>query len=277
MSDSLQLQSLSQFALNDRLANYGDGVFTTMHVSNGKVGLLSRHLTRLVNDAAALGLMVEKSSLEQVIKKALSAQQNGVLKLLVGSGQGGRGYARPESPTLSVAVSWHSVPDVYDTWRRDGISLGLSPIKLAVQPLLAGLKHANRLEQVLIKRAMQGMDCNDCVVTDNNSTIIEASAANLFWFKKGTWFTPAVSNAGVNGVMRQFLLDHCQSIEVGEYHLRNLYDADAVMLTNALMQMVPVNTYTDKKLSASSRYNVQPVHTLRQALADAYEQERASA
>ncbi len=277
MSDSLQLQSLSQFALNDRLANYGDGVFTTMHVSNGKVGLLSRHLTRLVNDAAALGLMVEKSDLEQLTREALSARQNGVLKLLVGSGQGGRGYARPESPTLSVAVSWHSVPDLYDTWRTDGISLGLSPIKLAVQPLLAGLKHANRLEQVLIKRAMQSMDCNDCVVTDNNCTIIEASAANLFWYKQGTWFTPAVSNAGVNGVMRQFIIEHCQTVEVGEYHLRNLYDADAIMLTNALMQMVPVHTYTDKKLSASPQYKIQPVHTLRQALADAYEQERASA
>lgn len=274
MSDTVQLQSLSQFALNDRLANYGDGVFTTMHVSDGKVGLLSRHLSRLVNDAAAIGLLVDKSDLEQVIREALSVKQNGVLKLLLGSGQGGRGYARPESPSVSVAVSWHSVPDVYDSWRTNGISLGLSPVKLATQPLLAGLKHANRLEQVLIKRAMHNMNCDDCIVTDSNSTIIEASAANVFWYKKGTWFTPALSNAGVNGVMRQFILDHSQHIEVGEYHLRNLFDSDAIMLTNALMQMVPVQSYTDKKQSTSPQYKLQPVYALRQALADAYEQER---
>ena len=101
MSESVSLQPLDQFALNDRLANYGDGVFTTMHVSDGRVGLLSRHVSRLVNDAAALGITVTATAIEDVIRTAMQQQQDGVLKILLGSGQGGRGYTRPEQAAVS--------------------------------------------------------------------------------------------------------------------------------------------------------------------------------
>ena len=273
MSESVSLQPLDQFALNDRLANYGDGVFTTMHVSEGRVGLLSRHVSRLVNDAAALGITVTATAIEDVIRTAMQQQQDGVLKILLGSGQGGRGYSRPEQAAVSLAVSWHAVPALYETWRQQGIALAVSPVTLAHQPLLAGLKHANRLEQVLVKRAMQTMDCDDCVVTDANTTVMEASAANLFWFKHGVWFTPDLSKAGVNGVMRQFILEHTEHVEVGEYHLRNLYDADAVMLTNALMQIVPVHSLVNAHSSETHEYSLAPVKALQQSLAGAYKQE----
>ena len=71
MIDPNGLAPLKQFALNDRLANYGDGTFTTMRVSDGKVALLSRHINRLVNDSQALGLTVEAESIRQVIAAAL--------------------------------------------------------------------------------------------------------------------------------------------------------------------------------------------------------------
>lgn len=277
MTESVQIQSLNQFALNDRLANYGDGVFTTMHVSDGKVGLMSRHIARLVNDAAALGLTVSKDSIEQLITQALMQRSDGVLKILIGSGQGGRGYSRPDTLSLSAAVSWHLVPAFYDDWRSNGIALGVSPITLAQQPLLAGLKHANRLEQVLVKRAMQNMHCDDCIVTDRNKTIIEASAANVFWYKQGTWFTPELSQAGVNGVMRQFILQHVNNIEVGEYHLRNLADAEAIMLTNALMQIVPAHSLVMGDQSNIVKYSLEPVHALQTSLKCVYNQESACA
>lgn len=275
MTDSNGLAPLQQFALNDRLANYGDGIFTTMSVKDGKVALLNRHIARLVNDSAALGLSVEENAVRQVIQSALKQRQDGVLKLLIGAGQGGRGYARPEIPVPCVAVSWHDIPSFYQTWQQQGIHLGSVGVNLARQPLLAGLKHANRLEQVLIKLALAATPYDDAIVTDEHNTVIEASAANLFWLKDSQWYTASLQQAGVNGVMRQFILAHSPQIQEVALPLAEVSQADAMFLSNALMQVVPVNRLS---VGITSReLPVAPVLNLWDTLASHYAGEYGAA
>ncbi|WP_296043781.1 aminodeoxychorismate lyase [uncultured Alteromonas sp.] len=275
MTDTHGLAPLQQFALNDRLANYGDGTFTTMQVSDGKVALLNRHIDRLVNDSQALGLTVAADAIRKVIVAALAARSDGVLKVLIGAGQGGRGYARLAEPTVNVAVSWHDVPAVYQSWQHQGIHVGTVPVTLARQPLLAGLKHANRLEQVLIKQALVRTDFDDAIVTDTEQNVIEASAANLFWQTGNQWFTSSLALAGVNGVMRQFILDHRPDINIIEQQLTEIAHVDAMFLSNALMQIVPVKTLT---LGESRReLAIAPVLSLQSALAAAYAGEYGAA
>ncbi|NVK55406.1 MAG: aminodeoxychorismate lyase [Alteromonadaceae bacterium] len=275
MTDTDGLAPLQQFTLNDRLANYGDGVFSTMSVVDGKIALYERHLARLQNDAEALGLVVPAQALRELIQDTLRQQGNAVatsvLKCLIGAGVGGRGYARADTPQLSAALSWHDMPPFYTAWQQQGIALGTVPVNLAQQPLLAGLKHANRLEQVLIKRALAQTAFDDCVVTDTDGQVIEASAANIFWFYKGQWHTPALDNAGVNGVMRQFILAQVPAVDVGHYSLNALLQADAVFVCNALMQIVPVKQFS--VASKTVEYSVKPGVQLRQHLASAYERE----
>ena len=275
MTDTHGLAPLQQFALNDRLANYGDGTFTTMQVSDGKVALLNRHIDRLVNDSQALGLTVAADAIRKVIVAALAARSDGVLKVLIGAGQGRRGYARLAEPTVNVAVSWHDVPAVYQSWQHQGIHVGTVPVTLARQPLLAGLKHANRLEQVLIKQALVRTDFDDAIVTDTEQNVIEASAANLFWQTGNQWFTSSLALAGVNGVMRQFILDHRPDINIIEQQLTEIAHVDAMFLSNALMQIVPVKTLT---LGESRReLAIAPVLSLQSALAAAYAGEYGAA
>lgn len=275
MTDTHGLAPLQQFALNDRLANYGDGTFTTMQVSDGKVALLNRHIDRLVNDSQALGLTVAADAIRKVIVAALAARSDGVLKVLIGAGQGGRGYARLAEPTVNVAVSWHDVPAVYQSWQHQGIHVGTVPVTLARQPLLAGLKHANRLEQVLIKQALVRTDFDDAIVTDTEQNVIEASAANLFWQTGNQWFTSSLALAGVNGVMRQFILDHRPDINIIDQQLTEIAHVDAMFLSNALMQIVPVKTLT---LGESRReLAIAPVLSLQSALAAAYAGEYGAA
>ena len=275
MTDPNGLAPLKQFALNDRLANYGDGTFTTMRVSDGKVALLNRHINRLVSDSRALGLTVEAEAICQVIAAALSERNEGVLKVLIGAGQGGRGYARLAEPNINVAVSWHDLPDIYKSWQQQGIHVGTVPVTLARQPLLAGLKHANRLEQVFIKQALMQTDLDDAIVTDTEQNVIEASAANLFWLVGRQWFTSSLALAGVNGVMRQFILDHCPDIHIIEQQLTEIAHVDAMFLSNALMQIVPVKTLT---LGESKRQlAIAPVLSLHESLAQIYAGEYGAA
>lgn len=268
MTDPNGMVPVSQFALNDRLVNYGDGVFSTMHVVDDKVALYERHIGRLIHDALALGLTVSESYLRAAITEALKQQSNGVLKVLVGAGQGGRGYARAESAASSIAISWHQWPAFYSDWQKTGIHLGTVECTLGRQPALAGLKHANRLEQVLIKRQLSQTPFDDCVVTDEHQTVIEASAANIFWCIKGKWHTAALKYAGVNGVMRQFILEHMPAIEVVEHSLTKLQTADAIFLSNALMQIVPVKAFTVNE--QTFHCNIEPVHVVRDSLKNAY-------
>ncbi|MDC8831266.1 aminodeoxychorismate lyase [Alteromonas gilva] len=274
MTDTNALATLQQFALNDRLANYGDGVFSTMSVIGGRVALFERHIARLHHDAAKLGLTVSGGALRSLLRNTLAAHRdttNAVLKCLLGAGVGGRGYARAEAAAPCVALSWHQVPSFYNAWQHQGIHLGTVEVNLAQQPLLAGLKHANRLEQVLIKRALAQTTFDDCVVTDTAGNVIEASAANLFWLDNGKWHTPALQYAGVNGVMRQFILDQLPAVEVGQYGHDAVYRADAAFVCNALMQIVPVRQFSLENHTV--QYSLTPVVQLRQSLAAAYERE----
>ena len=103
-------------------------------------------------------------------------------------------------------------------------------------------------------------------MTEQN--IIEASAANLFWLVGGQWFTSSLALAGVNGVMRQFILDNCPDIHIIEQQLTEIAHVDAMFLSNALMQIVPVKTLT---LGESKReLAIAPVLSLHKSLAQAY-------
>ncbi len=106
---------------------------------------------------------------------------SGVLKVIISRGGGGRGYsaANCDSPTRILSAS--ARPAHYSRWREDGVTLTLSPVRLGRNPMLAGIKHLNRLEQVLIRTHLEQTDADEALVLDSEGFITECCAANLFW------------------------------------------------------------------------------------------------
>lgn len=244
-----EISTQSGFASHDRAANYGDGVFSTLRLEQGRVALFERHCQRLLGDAGKIGLQADEHILRKAILAAAAQYQDGVLKVLISAGTGGRGYARQQNPQVTVHISHHSWPEHYLTWQRQGIAVAVSELQLGNQPLLAGIKHLNRLEQVLIKRAMAAQpDIDDVIVCDSENCVIEASAANVFWYQDGIWYTPSLEQAGVAGVMRQFLLtwfaQHGVEVQTGRFHVSQLQHCEAMLLCNALMPVIPVQQLT---------------------------------
>lgn len=247
------IPSATPISSSDRAFNYGDGVFTTLMVNEHKVELLPYHLSRLEHDAAAIKLNIDIRSLEAAIAEQVKAIKNGsgdnasskyVLKVHVSGGQAGRGYARSEDSEALVRFSQHPYPVHYDGLANDGVTVICAQTRLAIQPLLAGVKHMNRLEQVLVKHEVDDAGAHDAIVCDTQDNIIEASAGNVFFYLNDQWYTPSLKGSGVNGVVRQCLLDsllndNC-SLHVGEYDLSYLRKASAVVITNALMGVMPV-------------------------------------
>ncbi|GGI88794.1 aminodeoxychorismate lyase [Shewanella gelidii] len=193
---------------NDRGLSYGDGLFATMRVSYGKILFLGSHLSRLQQSAHRLGFGWQISQQSQsAMLEAAQQYPNSCLKLMVSRGAGGRGYTPPEQPDLNEIISVQSIPTHYRNWQRSGIALATSSIQLGQQPRLAGIKHLNRLEQVLIKRRPLPQWADDSLALDAKGDVIETSMANIFFIDGQSVITPVLSHSGVSGVMRQQIIE----------------------------------------------------------------------
>lgn len=231
----------------DRSFNYGDGIFTTMQVRGGSIQLWPLHLQRLQRSAAQLGFSaIDWQSVQQQAQAAITAPEQ-VIKLLVSRGEGGRGYAIPDAGSPGIYITVSSMPD-YRNARQQGINLGIATLKLAVQPLLAGLKHNNRLEQVLLKQELAATAADDLLVLDQQGFITEASAANVFLHRDGIWHTPELQRAGVAGVMREHILQQAD-VAIVNWGIAELASVDAIFICNALMGIVPVCNIKGRALS----------------------------
>lgn len=239
-------KATESLSLTDRSIHYGDGSFTTMRVVNGHIQLFDDHLTRLKE--ANQRLFIEFDNWEYLKSSALKYAheiQSGVMKAVITRGSGGRGYGTHGVEGSSFILFHSSVPNYYQQWIKSGIEVGLSQHYLAKQPMLAGLKHLNRLEQVLIRREVEQSSYDDLLVCDQDGKLIEASMANVFWLIDKCWYTPKLDKCGVEGVMRNHVkriinqsdsgvLEDSASPEV-------LKSADELFICNSVMGIVPVN------------------------------------
>lgn len=231
--------------VDDRGLQFGDGCFTTATVHDSRVVLLALHLQRLQQDCQRLQIAsVDWCLLQQEIQQRAANATNAVMKVIVTRGQAGGGYSCNNSASPNYIIMLRQPPSHYQAiWSR-GARLITCPLQLAANPLLAGVKHLNRLEQVLIRRHIDACGADEAIVLDYNNHLVECCAANLFWRCSGIVYTPSLQQAGVNGVMRRYLIQ--QLCELG-YKCREttaplsaLIAADEIFICNALMPILPV-------------------------------------
>ena len=150
---------------SDRAIQFGDGCFTTARILDGEVILLDAHIRRLQKACEKLLIpFMQWDILEREMRRLASGNTNGVLKVILSRGSGGRGYSGSacQHPTRILSVS--AYPAHYARWREEGITLTLSPVRLGRNPMLAGIKHLNRLEQVLIRTHLEQTDADEALV-----------------------------------------------------------------------------------------------------------------
>nr|WP_258404991.1 aminodeoxychorismate lyase [Shewanella psychrotolerans] len=235
----------------DRGLAYGDGLFATMRCTKEGVLFIDTHMARLTQSAKRLGIQWQPSiELKQLIASLVQQEHksfNGdfCLKLLLSRGVGGRGYQPPEKAATTEVISFHPIPSHYRQWQSTGIALQTSNMRLALQTRLAGMKHLNRLEQVLIKAQILGEGFDDWLVLDTQNTIIESSMANLFLIKNSQVVTPSLHLSGVAGVMREQLIywfiESGFDIDIRPVTYSELGEFEHVLLSNSLFGVVGIN------------------------------------
>ncbi|EEX92787.1 4-amino-4-deoxychorismate lyase [Vibrio orientalis CIP 102891 = ATCC 33934] len=232
-------------SLSDRSFQYGDGCFTTMLTRGGCIQHWSRHIERM---NACLDLLTiprpDWHQVENWLQQAVKSDVKAGVKLHISRGEGGRGYSPTQVASPNVTISDFIYPPHYEQWVSRGLELGICRTRLGHNPLLAGHKHNNRLEQVLAKAELDKGGFADGIVLDICDNVVETTMANLFWVKDSSLFTPDLRNAGVNGVMRRVVLEQLGDLSlkasIGDFKLEDVLSADEVFVSNSVLGVAPI-------------------------------------
>ncbi len=236
----------------DRGLAYGDGVFETALIHCGAPVWWDKHIARLLHGCATLGIAApDPGFLRSECDTLATGCARGVLKLIVTRGFGERGYAisTHAPPTVVLSLSNAPVPPP-----RDGFNLRWCNTPLALQPRLAGIKHLNRLEQVLARAEWNDADSggqaiHDGLQCDTAGRVISATSANLFVSRDGRWLTPPVADCGIAGVCRGWILDRVAESAEAVLVCADVESADAIVLCNAVRGILPVAVLGSRRWS----------------------------
>lgn len=242
-------QPTATWPVDDRGLTYGDGLFETIRIAGGRAQLLELHLQRLFRGAGVLHLALDIDAMAKEVRAFIQAQVEAgradcTVKLLVTRGSAGRGYcplpeALPRRLLLAYAPpSWPTVNTV------DGVALFECATHLGVNPALAGIKHLNRLEQVLARAEWSDDRYAEGLLCDVDGRVVEGTMSNLFLVLDGALVTPRLHRCGVAGVMRGFLVARALAlgIPVSERDVSRaeLDGADEIFVCNSNIGIWPV-------------------------------------
>ncbi len=243
----------------DRGLHFGDGVFETIACLHGRPRFLSLHLERLAHGCRALGIAAPASrTLRAEIESLAAAQERAIVKLIVTRGTAiARGYAtsgREQATRVAIRYPW----PVEDTaWQQRGVAVRVAAMRLGESPALAGIKHCNRLEQILARSEPGSAAATEALMLSRSGRLVSGTMTNLFLVdgpvQSPRVRTPAIDLCGVAGVMRRVVLREAAraGIDAAECELwpTDLEAAAEVFLTNARVGIWPVGRLAERTLT----------------------------
>ncbi len=232
-------------SVHDRGLSYGDGLFETFAVAEGRPIAWEPHISRLQNGCQRLRIPCPAEALLRAEATRVCAGLTlGVLKIIVTRGANGRGYRIPEVVNPSRILTIYPWPAFPRSRAREGVRVTVCQTRLAANPGLAGIKHLNRLEQVLARSEWDGPHYAEGLMLDTAGRVVEGTMSNLFLVIDGQLVTPDLADAGVAGIMRGLVLAEAAALDIGAtvapVGLDDLRRAEELFLCNSLFGVWPI-------------------------------------
>lgn len=239
-------QPLDSVPALDRGLAYGDGLFETIRFVDSDAPLWSRHMHRLLTSCERLRMPApDPQLLRQEAKQTVGDQREAIVRITVTRGVGERGYALPAVTVTTRIVAAFPMPSIAASIYRDGIRMHRCQTTLADQPLLAGMKHLNRLEQVLARAEWNDPAIGEGLLCDQHGRAICATAANLFAVVDGVPVTPSLARCGVAGVARAEVLDALLACQIRDLSVTECLRASELFLSSSIRGILPIQTVGD--------------------------------
>jgi 4-amino-4-deoxychorismate lyase len=228
----------------DRGFAYGDGVFRTMVMRSGMPIDWPLHYQKLVADCAAIDIVCPSAELlmsdfvQLVSAEDIDSHKLEVVKIMITRGEGERGYKPPAVVTPTRVVIKSAMPKYEEEYYTTGVDLHVCDTRLAHQPKLAGIKHLNRIENILARMEWRDESIFDGLLLDSQGDVIECTMSNIFARFDNVLVTPDLSQCGVAGITRQRIIALAAvlnlSVEVTQLSLSRLLQANEVIICNSL-------------------------------------------
>lgn len=242
---------------DDRGFCYGDGLFETLAVRNGRPRFVDWHLERLAAGAARLGIPLPDAALLKDEMARACPGDRGVVRIVLTRGSGPRGYRPPRDARPLRVVSGAPWPERDPACWTAGVRLRWCDMRLGRNPRLAGIKHLNRLEQVLARAEWEDDEVAEGLMMDDGGNVIGGTQTNLFAIFGDGIVTPALGECGVAGVMRRAFRRWSaeQGMTVSERRLPadELAQARGLLLTNSLIGAWPVRMLGERSFEPDAR------------------------
>ena len=236
----------SALSVLDRGLHYGDGLFETIACEAGRPRLIERHLRRLALGCERLGIGPhDGAAIEREVRELAAGTSRAIVKLLLTRGTAlARGYApegRERPRRIALRYDW-PVPD--PTHAEHGVRVRRATLSLGENPALAGIKHCNRLEQVLARREWTDPGIAEALMFSSSGALVSGTMSNVFLVRGSKVLTPCIDRCGVAGVMRGLVLEIAAaagvSAEESSLGGADLAAAEEIFLTSALTGIRPV-------------------------------------
>ncbi len=229
----------------DRGFQYGDGLFETISIHKGVPLFFSKHIERLAEGCRRLAIeLPERKQIAAEAEMLCRSAGEGVLKIQVTRGKGGRGYRCPDDSNTTRVLSVHPSPNYPPELKRNGIKARVCETRLGINPRLAWIKHMNRLEQILAMRECDDPRIHEGLMLDTDDCVVEGTKSNLFLVKGGRLLTPKIDRCGVAGIMRALVIvqakAHDMKVTLARITIDDLLDADELFLTNSIIDYWPI-------------------------------------
>ena len=239
----------------ERALHYGDGLFETMACLQGRVRLLDEHLMRLAAGCARLGIAAPaRDPLRAELAAVAAGCPRAIIKLLVTRGEArARGYALTGAETANQITLRFPWPADDGRAALEGVRVRTAALRLGENPALAGIKHCNRLEQVLARREWSDPGIAESLLYSSSGALVSGTMTNVFIVKQGALRTPRLDCCGVAGVMRHTVLALAAQLGIDAREERltqaDVQLAEEMFLTNALIGIHPVRVLDGRSLS----------------------------
>ena len=234
----------------DRGLQYGDGLFETMAVHNGKIHLWESHWERLTYGCEQLSIKLpDKEIIEKEIDLICDKnkdQTQFIIKLIVTRGEGQRGYPFTSEQNVTRILSSHPWPNYPESYQSEGVAVRYCETTLSENKKLAGIKHLNRLEQILARNEWDTDEFQEGLMLTMHGHVVDGTMSNIFAVKDYMIFTPSLTLCGVSGVMRKTIVNLSKELGISIYEKTftksELEQADELFLTNSLFGIWPIRS-----------------------------------
>lgn len=235
----------------DRGLAYGDGVFRTLRVRGGQLQAWRLHYRKLEHDCRALAIPCPGDELlRDELTIAARQQPECVGKVIVTRGSGSRGYASAGAVQPTRIVMSLPLATDHARFRVSGIRARICALRMSAQPALAGIKHLNRLENVLARREWEDPDIAEGILLDGDGNVIGGTMTNVFIVENGALTTPDLGRCGVAGVTRERIFARATesgvACRVENITAERLLKSEEAFVVNSVIGVWQIRALADK-------------------------------